>query len=395
MRPLKTFLFVIFIINFYSYCDWRHIPAPQKTNEKHSVIIGNYRSGKIFELPVEVLARIAHFCDWRSVSAMQKTCTLMHKYFYSPKKVIPAYFCFKLCPEQSKALFNFLQKAVTYIQQRNGRNAFAVDLRRNMLCSGQLREIIEELEEREFADKIVELNVASNRLHKMPSNLSCLSALRRISLWENGTSPGALALIAQRLPQLTSLRIGCNNLLSIPPQLPMLTKLRELSISGNTFESEALKVIAQFSTLQKLCCTRCYLWELPKEFVKLKELRTIEVSINHLDTNALRILCSLTKLQYLNIAINNVRAFPEQMRNLVNLQTLRADENEIDPLSVEYISRLPLQVVTLDSNELNRISHTIMHMRGLQRLSLQKNQFSESVQKAIRYLLPKSTEVKF
>lgn len=138
--------------------------------------------------------------------------------------------------------------------------------------------------------KVLSIDVASQRLSKLPNKLS-------------------------RLDNIVSINLLGNQFETFPTVLSQLTTLDEISLSSNKLTSVGAE-IGQLKNLRILIMNNNQLKELPKE------------------------IGELTNLLYLEIGNNKLTSLPEEIKHLASLQELHIERNNLNDMEKQRIKRL-------------------------------------------------------
>lgn len=132
---------------------------------------------------------------------------------------------------------------------------------------------------------LVELDLSSNELVELPSEIG-------------------------QLTNLTELHLGWNNLTELPPGIGRLTNLMHLALGVNQLE-ELPPEIGQLTNLMALVLHENQLGELPPEIVQLTNLMSLDLVGNQLTELPLEIV-QLTNLMYLDLGGNPLHLTVDQ-----------------------------------------------------------------------------------
>ncbi len=201
------------------------------------------------------------------------------------------------------------------------------------------------------------LNLSSNYIPQIPSEITLLNSLVELSLANNHSLynlPNALCL----LKTLRKLDLSNTLIAKLPDNIGALENLEELDLFNvsrlKAFPNSFGKLIA----LRKLVATRCDLQQLPNSFVQLKNL----VEANFTD-NALEFLPNnfhfLINLVSINLYCNRLRILPEDFHLLPKLEILFLVHNQLKALP-DGIGLMPkLRIIDFDYNALSEIPDSL------------------------------------
>ncbi|WP_346320348.1 COR domain-containing protein [Chitinophaga sp. YIM B06452] len=196
------------------------------------------------------------------------------------------------------------------------------------------------------------------------------------------------------LSHLKSLELGQLPIEKISPKIKNLENLIELNIRNAKFRRLPIEIIEQ-NSLRNLTVSGKYFQNLPKEFSENKTLKYINLA----SCNSLKDITNLPKqLTYLNISDTSIRVLPSvifELNNLVklviqnlelsslpndlfgleNLLSLFIGNNNFQSLPSK-IANLNLLELTAYDNHFTKFPEVITELRGLQKLSLDRNKIN-------------------
>ena len=210
-----------------------------------------------------------------------------------------------------------------------------------------------------------------NRLDAWPPQLSAMTGLHRLSLYDNQLIelPDDMA----GLHELRDLSIGNNRLTALPAALCRLTALESLNLGQNCITTLPESIDA-LQHLQMLDLGHNALTALPAALGRLPQL----TQFLYLSNNQLReipdALCAgWSRLGYLNVADNQLIALPASIGAMQGLVELRLYNNGIAalPESIGQLARL--QELHLHNNRITALPESIGQLHALKELHLSNN----------------------
>ena len=243
------------------------------------------------------------------------------------------------------------------------------------------------------------LFLGGNALSGTLPNLSSLTSLARLSLWDNDLQ-GALPASLGNLTRLTQLDISRNKLDGPIPDLSRLFNLQWVYLWDNQLSWEFPATLASRSTLKELYLNRnalsgtipdlssltnlthLYLnhnllsGPIPATVNSLISLVELDLSSNQL-SGTIPTLSSLGSLKYLYVNNNALSGTIPTLSSLGSLEQLRLYSNELEggiPTSLGNLTTLT--AVSLDSNQLTGTIPDLSRLVNLTRLTLLNNQLS-------------------
>ncbi|KAK9811814.1 hypothetical protein WJX72_010643 [[Myrmecia] bisecta] len=194
---------------------------------------------------------------------------------------------------------------------------------------------------KKYNTHLLELELSSNQLTDLPSDLSELQHLRVIRLKYN--SLVKLPDVLTRLPRLEILELSGNQITSLDDAvLCHLQNVRELDLSGNNLTDlgEGLTLMPNLAMLQ---LENNRIEALPEAMGNCRSLIKLDVSTNNL-RHLPDSMAKLRKIQRLDCANNMLRRVPPAMGNLKTLKEFDLRYNNLDEpyklKSEEGLSRL-------------------------------------------------------
>ncbi|KAJ2906050.1 adenylate cyclase [Zalerion maritima] len=191
---------------------------------------------------------------------------------------------------------------------------------------------------------LLKLNLANNRLTRLPPYFGVYKALR-------------------------SLNISSNFLESFPPFLCEMESLVDIDISFNSIDSFP-EEIGKLQNLEKLVITNNRLaGALPETLTELQNLQHLDIKYNAI--TGINVLTELPKLEILFAEHNSISSFSGGFERL---RTLKLNSNPLTKF--ELTSPLPtLKLLNLSKGQLASIDESFNNMLSLEHLVLDKNYF--------------------
>ena len=229
--------------------------------------------------------------------------------------------------------------------------------------------------------RLTELDLSSNSLSAIPTEVFDLTWLEKLNLSENKLT--SLPESISRLTKLSVLYLSRNQLTSVPEAISRLTNLSQLYLGYNQLTSVP-ETITRLTNLSGLYLSYNQLTSVPESITHLTNLSTLDLSQNQL-TSVPESITRLTNLSYLNLSNNQLTSVPETITRLTNLSKLYLGSNKLTSVP-ETISRLTnLSVLYLSYNQLTSVPESISRLTNLSQLDLRENQLT-SVPEAISRL---------
>lgn len=133
-----------------------------------------------------------------------------------------------------------------------------------------------------YLDNLVELNLSSNILDKVPDNLIHLKSLLRLNLSENLIRDLPKDL-DEWWPNLTSLNLSGNKLTKLPPSICKLCKLRRLYVNDNQLTFDGLpSTMGLLHQLEIFSAGRNNLESIPESISRCGKLKKLILTSNRL-----------------------------------------------------------------------------------------------------------------
>jgi internalin A len=234
--------------------------------------------------------------------------------------------------------------------------------------------------------RLTELDLSSNSLTEIPTEVFELEWLETLSLWNNQLTSVPESIT--RLSNLSTLDLGGNQLTSVPESITRLTNLSTLNLSRNQLTSVA-ESITHLTNLSTLDLSLNQLTSVPKSITRLTNLSTLYLSHNQL-TSVAESITHLTNLSTLDLGGNQLTSVAESITRLTNLSTLNLSRNQLTSVA-ESITRLTnLSTLYLSHNQLTSVAESITRLTNLSTLDLGGNQLT-SVPESITRLTNLST----
>ena len=211
-----------------------------------------------------------------------------------------------------------------------------------------------------FNKDIKELNLSSNQLTELLSEIGNLARLTHLYLNNNQLTelPGEIG----NLTQLTYLYLSSNELTQLPSEIGQLTQLNYLYLSSNE------------------------LTQLPSEIGNLTQLNVLYLRSNQL-TILPREIWQLTQLTYLYLSNNELIQIPKEICNLTQLTDLDLSNNKLTQLPSEIGQLTQLTYLYLSSNELTQLPTEIGNLTQLTWLDLHGNPIENTLNPIIQRFL--------
>lgn len=234
-----------------------------------------------------------------------------------------------------------------------------VDCEAFVAYSNELREVPQEL----FSLPLKQLNLRSNNLMALPSEVGCAASLVELVLSENQLS--ALPSEIQQLEQLEILDLAKNQLQDLPWTAWKGRKLKRLDVSQNRLTSlpECLHACEQ---LRELLAAKNQLRTL--DFCDHGSLVSLDLSDNKLGS---LILGTLPSLDSLNLSNNSLEHL--ELRMVPQLSVLMAESNKLTIFPEGILKAAGLSTLDLSNNDLTHVPPELGLAQHLTRVALLGN----------------------
>ncbi|PHH70422.1 hypothetical protein CDD80_6019 [Ophiocordyceps camponoti-rufipedis] len=218
------------------------------------------------------------------------------------------------------------------------------------------------------ASRLTFLDVSNNRLEQLENaELNSLTGLLKMNLANNRLT--RLPAYFDAYQALRSLNISSNFLDAFPPFLCQLRSLVDLDMSFNAI-ARLPEEIGNLKNLEKFLITNNKLTdEVPAGFRGLTSLRELDIKFNAM--TSIDIISELPKLEILCAAHNNVSSFSGKFECI---RQLKLNSNPLNKF--EFTEPVPtLTTLNLSHAQLVSIDSAFVHMMNLERLVLDRNHF--------------------
>jgi Leucine-rich repeat (LRR) protein len=214
-------------------------------------------------------------------------------------------------------------------------------------------------------------------LNRLPSSMTKLTSLLRLSLDCTNIRSDTLISIVCQLPSLQVLELnGTKQLETLPSQISQLTSLQHLSLSSSEITTLPTQIglLTQLHTLNLYWCDS--LNNIPIEFGELKNLTEFRcLRMRRIDYPS--ILKNWTKLEVLELNYFNIETIPSEVWMMTKLRHLSLSYNLITSIPSELSCLSNLTYLDLSRNQITHISNQINKLTQLQILSLSFNRLTE------------------
>lgn len=222
-------------------------------------------------------------------------------------------------------------------------------------------------------DRLEALNVGSNKLERLPSDIGQLTRLKTLVLESNKLTE--IPKEIGRLENLITLRLGFNDIAEIPPEIGRLEKLEKLYLSGKYLNSLP-KEIGQLVRLKELYLTGNPITSLPIEIGQLVNLRQLQLEANQLNSLP-KSIGTLVNLEALYLSENKLTDLPREIWKLTSLKELHLFGNPITELHSRIGQLENLEILDLGNTQLESIPKRIGKLENLKTLRLDDNKLTE------------------
>lgn len=177
--------------------------------------------------------------------------------------------------------------------------------------------------------------------------------------------------------QLRSLNVASNQISAMPSQLGQFTRLVSLDVSNNRLKSIADDLCTSLQQLRSLVArNNCLTVEtIPPQFGSLSSLAVLNLSGNQLTQLPVQ-FTRLPRLQCLYLGANVINTLPPQVENMAKLEILYLGGNRLSSLPVELGHVTSLVSLVLSDNQLTSLPRSLTNLHRLQSLSLHNNQLA-------------------
>ena len=191
---------------------------------------------------------------------------------------------------------------------------------------------------------LLKLNLANNRLKRLPSYFGLHKSLRTLNISSNflDVFPDFLC----ELESLVDLDLSFNSIASLPDDIGKLKNLERFVITNNRLSNA-----------------------LPDTFNELLSLRELDIKYNAI--TSIDIISQLPKLEILSADHNSVSRF---IGSFETLRTLKLNSNPVTKFEIMQ-PVLTLKSLNLSNAQLASIDESFHHILNLERLILDKNYF--------------------
>ncbi|MCL7752121.1 leucine-rich repeat domain-containing protein, partial [Polaribacter sp. Z022] len=251
--------------------------------------------------------------------------------------------------------------------------------------------------------ELLELNLSSNSINNLPTEIGNISKLTLLNLDINNsitTLPTSIGNLSElnsltfnktkidllpttigNLSKLNKLEFGNTVITLLPPEIGNLTELTRLVAAPNNIASIPTE-LGLLTKLTYLDFANCQLSNTPAAFANLKELETL-----YLNNNELQVVAGLggfTKLKHLRLHNNRLgednQSFntdlPEDLSDLALLEELTLYNNQLTKLPTNIGNLNKLTSLKLYNNRLTTLPSTINGLTSLIELQLQGNELT-------------------
>jgi len=205
---------------------------------------------------------------------------------------------------------------------------------------------LEQLEHAELGGLkgLLKLNLANNRLKRLPPYFGGFRALRTINISSNflDTFPAFLC----ELESLVDLDLSFNSIASIPQDMGKLKNLERFVITNNRLTGTV-----------------------PEGFSQLISLRELDIKYNAI--SSIDVISRLPKLEMLSVDHNSVTRF---IGSFETLRSLRLNSNPVTKFEIVQPC-MTLKVLNLSNAQLASIDESFKNILNLEHLVLDKNYF--------------------
>lgn len=218
-------------------------------------------------------------------------------------------------------------------------------------------------------DEVVQLNLNSMGLNKLPDNFGNLESLQTLFLNNN-----SLVTLPESFGQLKSLQLlalGENKLKTLPNSFINLTSLKECWLNGN-FLGAIPKDIGNLKALEELNLEHNRLTEIPESIGKFSFLQSLDLSHNQLTTIPDSI-GKLKNLELLDLEKNKLEWIPETLGNLKLLAKLDLSNNKLKAIPGFIDNLKALKTLDLRQNQLKTLPGNLWRLQNLTELRITGN----------------------
>ncbi len=188
-----------------------------------------------------------------------------------------------------------------------------------------------------------------------------------------------------RLPSLEELTLTSNGIKEIPASIASFPKLKKLNLNLNEVTVISPE-IGKLKNLEQLSLYKNKVSALPSEIFSLPNLRVIDFYYNQLKELDPR-MANWKKLEILYAANNQIVSLPDNLGELVNLRELYLHHNKISNLPASLGGLDSLRVLRVNNNFLVEFPQPLLNLKSLENLDVASNQLTE-VPEAL-FLLPR------
>ena len=222
------------------------------------------------------------------------------------------------------------------------------------------------------------LYLGDNALSGSSPDLSSLTSLARLSLWDNDLS-GSIPDSLGSLTSLTSLDISRNNLDGQIPDLSRLSNLQWVYLWDNQLSGDIPATLTSLTSLRQLYLNRNALSGTIPSLNSLGNLEYLYLNHNQL-SGAIPTLNSLTSLVELDLSSNQLSGTIPSLNSLTSLKRLQLNHNALSGAIPTLSSLGNLEYLRLHSNGLTGgIPTALGSLTMLTGLNLSSNEFDGTI----------------
>jgi Leucine-rich repeat (LRR) protein len=236
--------------------------------------------------------------------------------------------------------------------------------------------------------QIEEIDLKTNDIAKLPSNIEQMISLKRINLSNNmKLDPLTIFYELSKIPHLEKATLNNINLTEVPASIGILKQIRILEFQENPI----VKISSEIGSLENLeelhvgtrsSIFKCGLKTLPSELSKCTKLKILDLKMSDIETLPAS-FSALENLEYIDLSWNKLLKFPDFLAKLSKVRHLDVSRNAIGAFPTQLgVLGTSLETLLFEGNfygkyteKLNRIPLSITTLTNLKKLSLKDQVF--------------------
>ncbi len=239
--------------------------------------------------------------------------------------------------------------------------------------------------------QVEEIDLKTNDIAKLPSNLEEMKRLKRINLSNNiKLDPLTIFYELSKIPHLEKATLNNVNLTEVSASIGTLKQIKILELQENPI----VKVSSEIGNLENLeelhigtrsSSFKCGLKTLPSELSKCNKLKVLNLKMSEIETLPTS-FSALENLEHIDLSWNKFSKFPEFLIKLPRLKYLDVSRNAIGTFPTQLgLLGTSLETLLFEGNfygkyteKISKIPQSITTLTNLKKLSM-KDQVFESL----------------